>query len=423
MTPEAVLEVIGDLSALENVRLHWDASMAAMPDDIPEFLQEVKWRENAQWCGFDDGVLDDALGRVAAAVRADDALRRLAWHAYWRVFLAPEPCAPADWPEPARHLGDEAGLFYLLVGIAGVPLVRRHHRSLGIAEEVTRETTQQVRRYCDDNYRRGHGGRPGLYQGQMGWLRNYTREKYVRLGRLEYWLGANPYRLKAFRNVRTGQVAALAPDGTRFADNGLIYRKQEDCRDEEGWTATLTRDDCGATGYLVDPNGVGTREKVTLPVPDWQCVLKYGDPVLMMHIPSGGKMTREACRESLERASAFFPRHFPSELPRAVVCTSWIFSPMLQRIFPPEANLCAFQRNLYLFPVPSGPWDGLWFVFLCRTQPEDLREVPRDTSLQRGILEFLQDGGRWCAGGMFILMDDIAKFGAEPYRTDWPPRV
>ncbi|NOY81603.1 MAG: hypothetical protein GXP31_11460 [Kiritimatiellaeota bacterium] len=419
MEPKTVLEAVGDTSALENVGRHWEESMAAMPPGSPEFLLDPVWRENVRWCGF-EGELDEPLARAAAVIRGNEALRRLAWHAYWRVFLAPAPAAPVDWPEPVRHLGDDAGLFYLIVGVAGVPLVRRHHRALGIPENVTRETTQQVKRYCDDMYRAGNGGRPGLYQGQMGWLRHYTREKYVRLGRLEYWLGPNPYRLEAYRSIPTGRVAALAADGTRFTENGLILRDPARYREGEGWTATLLHGEHTTTGWLIDPDGFCTRRRVGLPTSEWTCVLKHEDPVLMMHIPSGGRMTPEACRDSLERAAAFFPEHFPDEQPRAVVCTSWIFSPVLQKIFPPEANLCMFQKELYLFPAPSGAWDGLWFVFLRRNRPDDLSELPRKSSLQRGIADYLRRGKEWYAGGMFLLMDDIPRFGSQFYRSNRP---
>jgi len=421
VTPENVLEIIGDLSALDDVRRFWAESMAAMPKDVPDFLRDAQWKESARWCGFAPEELDAALGRVAAAVRENEALRRLAWHAYWRVFLAPEPCPPSEWPEPVRQLGEaDAGLFYLLVALAVVPLMREHHRKLGVPETVTRNTAQQVKRYCDDNYRRGHAGRPGVYRGQMGWLRHYTRERYFRLGRLEYWLGANPYTIEVYRHKASGNVVALAADGTRFNDDGAVYRDPAEYKDGEGWTATLTHDAHGVTGYLIDPNGFGTRRRVTLPAEEWTGVLKHGDSVLMLHIPSGGRMTPEACRDSLIEAAAFFPEHFPEETPRAVVCTSWIFSPVLQDIFPSKANLCVFQRNLYLFPVPSGPWDGLWFVFL-QHGALDPETAPRDTALQRGIVDYLRQGRRWRQGGMFILMEDIPNFGTEFYRSNRPP--
>ncbi|MBN2450837.1 MAG: DUF5596 domain-containing protein [Lentisphaeria bacterium] len=419
MTPEAVLTDLGDTSALANVRLHWDLSMAEMPAGDPDFLRDEVWRSCSRYCGFGDA-LDGVLARVAEAARETPALRLLAWHAYWRVFLSPETCPPNGWPEPERHLGEDAGGLLLLVALGFVPLLRAKHREWGIPEEVTRETAQQVRCYCDDAYRRGHAGRPGVYPGPLAWLRHYTREKYVRLGRFEYWLGPNPHRIEVFRHRRSGRVMALAPDGTRFARDGSIYRDPGDYAPGEGWTATLQHTTDGVAGCPIDPRGAGTPGNVLLAARDWECVLKHGDPSLMMHIPSGGRMTPEACRESLLQAAGFFPRFFPQSPPRAVVCASWIFSPPLQDIFGGQANLSVFQKNLYLFPVPSGPWDGLWFVFL-QNGPLDLERVPCETSLQRGIRDYLRQGHRWRCGGMFFLLDDLPRFGTEPYLKDWLP--
>jgi hypothetical protein len=420
MTVEAVLEHVAGMAASDDVRRAWDQSLGAMPEGVPEFLTDPFWREYSRWCGF-SGELDERLARVAATVRADPALCHLAWHCYWRVFLSAEPCPPNGWPEPSVLLGEDAGLFYLLVAFAFVPLMRQRHRQWGFPENVTRETARQVRCYCEDTYRRGHDGRHGIYLGQLGWLRHYTRERYVRLGRLEFWLGANPYRLEVLRHRQhTARVVALAAHGTRFAEDGTIYRDPQDYREGEGWTATIERDDRTVAGLLLDPNGRGTRRRVVLRTDEWTDALRPGDPVLMLHIPSGGGLTPEACRDSFAEAAAFFPRLFPAEVPRAIVCVSWIFSPQLQEIFPPTANLCSFQRNLFLFPVASGPWDGLWFVFLTQG-PLDLDAAPAETSLQRGILDYLRQGHRWRQAGMFFLLADLAKYGSEPYRSQWPP--
>ena len=420
VTPESLLAQLGDSSALENLRLHWDASMAAKPEGIPSFLEEAEWRRNKELCGFGHE-WDEALARVAERTRNDEALLTLAWHCYWRTFLCPESCPANAWPEPHRQLGDDSGLFYLLTAFAFAPLMRAKHEEWGVEERITRQTAQQVRCYCDDMYRRGNNGKPGIYLSQLGWLRNYTRERYFRLGRLEYWLGPSPYPMEVYRHRQSRQVLALAPDGTHFAADGTIPRSSADHPDTAGWTATLTHDDTTVSGYLLDPHGVGTRRQVTLNLDEWDCVLRAGDPSLMMHIPSGGSMTPEACRESLLEAAEFFPRHFPDELPKAVVCASWIFSPILQEILPAQANLCVFQRNLFLFPVPSGGYDGLWFVYL-RHAPLDPKTLPRDTSVQRAIADYLQTGRPWRLAGMFILLDDIPQFGQEIYLNPPAPQ-
>ncbi|MGI5923672.1 MAG: acyltransferase domain-containing protein [Lentisphaeria bacterium] len=409
---EEVLREIGDDSQLANVALHWDEAMADYPADGPHFLAEDFIRRCREATGL-DAAMESELLAVAAAARADESLAQLAWHCYWRVFHAPVPCPPQAWPEPAR-LGERRGLLYLLAAIAYAPMVYEHHQRLGIPEAVTRETLQQAARYCNDNYCRGHDGRPGIYLNQMGWMRHYTREPYFRLGRLEYWLEPMKRDMIVYRHRRTGQVVAFPPDGTRFSADGYRYNREEDYANEDSWVSELGfANDC-VCGTPVSPQGYARREKVTLPLADWERVLCKGEDSLTMHIPSGGKMTLEACRDSLLRARDFFRQYFPDRPVKAVNCASWIFNNQLQEILPDTANLVRFQRELYLYPVPSSAWDGLWFVFL-KSGPFELKDAPRDTDLQRRILDFLATGRRWRASGMFFLFDDLDRFGSQPY--------
>jgi hypothetical protein len=419
MTANEVLQALGEIPDQGNVAQSWEESQAAFPEDVPAPLQDANWRAWRETCSFGDEI-DPALARAAKAIRENEALLRLFWHLYWRVYLSPTPQGPSGWPELAQVLGEDRGVFYLLAALGVVPLLHANYARLGFPEEAARHTCQQVKCYCDDAYRMGNDGRPGVYEGPLGWLRHYTERRYVRLGRLEYWLDPCRQNYTVFRHRSSGHVVALAAPDVRFDAEGYIHSSPDRYRDGEGWTTTFAMDDTQATGYLLDPRGMGLNQRVTLPLADWECVLKKGDPVLQMHIPSGGSMTPDACRDSLLEARRFFATYCPEEPVRAVTCASWIFSNLLEQILPTEANLNCFLRELYLEPRPAGGYDGLWFVFLQRGAI-DPATAPRKTSLQRRILEFLETGGRWRHGGMFILLDDLERFGSNIYRGNWPP--
>jgi hypothetical protein len=400
------------------VSLSWDESQAVLPQDIPA-LQDGNWRAWRETCSFGEEI-DAPLARTAQAIRGNEALSRLFWHLYWRVYLAPTPQGPSGWPELEHALGDDRGVFYLLAALAVVPRLHANYERLGFPPEAARHTCQQVRCYCDGAYRLGNDGRPGVYQGPLGWLRHYTERRYVRLGRLEYWLDPTPQNYTVFRHRRTGSVVALAAPGIRFDAEGYIHTNPDRYVADEGWTTTFSMDGTQASGYLLDPRGMGRNQHVTLPLSDWECVLRKGDPVLQMHIPSGGGMSPDICRESLTMARDFFRSHCPDENVRAVTCASWIFSNLLEQILPEDANLNCFLRELYLEPRPASGNDGLWFVFL-QQGTIDPATAPRTTSLQRRILSFLENGGRWRHGGMFYLLDDLDRFGSNVYRANWSP--
>src|SRR5205814_8203890 len=100
-------------------------------------------------------------------------------------------------------------------------------------------------------------------------------------------------------------------------------------------------------------------------------------------------------------------------------CSSWLFNTQFEEIRLSSDNLVQYQRELYLFPTPASGRDGLWFVFL--QDDFDPAALPRDTSLRRGVADFLAAGNGWRGGGMFFLTEDLEHFGTQHYRSHWPP--
>lgn len=409
-TLDEVLAAVGGEDARESIALDWDESQKEYPEGGPAMLSEAFVRENAAIGGF---TVDDIelLVNVAEKIRLDECLSRYFWHAYWRNYLSPDRCPPNGlWPEPAV-LGEYGGMLFVLVGIAVVPLIRKNHERLGITGAVT-STGQQIARYCYDNYRRGNNGRYGIYFPQLGWLRLYTEKPYVRLGRLEFLLSTAKNDFVVYRNSSTGQTLALAPDGARYSADG--YRVPAACDAPGCWNATLTVTEGEVTGNPIAPEGHVERKVVTLSS-DWQKVLGQGDICLDMHIPSGGGLTLDLCRDAFVQARDFFRKFFPNSVPKAIVCRSWIFNPQLDIILGYDANLPKFQRELYLVPTQTNPTDGLWFIYLQAGTP-DPATWPQKTSLQRKVMKYITDGGQWRAGGMFFLMEDVDSFGTQIYR-------
>jgi len=136
--------------------------------------------------------------------------------------------------------------------------------------------------------------------------------------------------------------------------------------------------------------------------------------MLEMHIPPGGGMTPARCAESMRMALGFFPRHFPERTFKGFTCASWILNPRFGSILPPTANLRRFQSEVYLYPVPSGGRDGLYFIF--GAGEIDPASAPRDTSIRRTLLDELAAGHPLLSGGMFMLTDDFRHFGTQYYR-------
>jgi hypothetical protein len=124
-------------------------------------------------------------------------------------------------------------------------------------------------------------------------------------------------------------------------------------------------------------------------------VIKAGDWVLAVHIPESGPLRPDLVDESLAAAKVFFAEHFPQHPVSVVTCDSWMLDPFLLDRVAPESNVGSFVRRFTPIGHSSdGHTDALYFVFRTRDLSR-LDELPRDTSLQRAVLERFELGETW----------------------------
>ena len=116
------------------------------------------------------------------------------------------------------------------------------------------------------------------------------------------------------------------------------------------------------------------------------------DDIISVHIPSDAVMTAEALRESYDRAKAFYAKQDITH--NGIYCGTWLLSPVLKEILPPESRILNFQRDyeiLELFPESKG---FMRWVFAKEYGQGtcDLTLLPEETTLQRGIKKLLLAG-------------------------------
>ncbi|MDP9266108.1 MAG: acyltransferase domain-containing protein [Chloroflexota bacterium] len=241
-----------------------------------------------------------------------------------------EPLPP--WPMLPASLGERGRLFYVNVFLATLPAIRRWHEERGIPDEVSWATLADLGNQVDIH--RWMYGSSGLET--RSWLTLHFRGGIYRLGRLQ------------FNRSRMGPAPGRPP----------LF-----------WYDAVT----------VDRRGSGFRP---------------GDHALGIHIPRGAPLAPEACDSSFEWARAFFARHFPSELCRLAICTSWLLDEQLADYLPEDSNIVRFQRRFEIVPgAADGDGDVMRFVF-GRVAPV-LEELPQGTALQRAIVRHLRAGRHW----------------------------
>jgi len=159
---------------------------------------------------------------------------------------------------------------------------------------------------------------------------------------------------------------------------------------------------------------------VHLPATEWQQVLARDDPALYMHFPGGSPLTHSLCGRSFESAMEFFPRHFPERPYKCFCSESWVLDSQLQELLSPTSNMVRLQREMYLLPYATH--DEQLVDVILGGMPEDPSKAPRDTALQRALLDHIARGGRFhtSAGAGFLLREDL-NWGRQVYiGQTWP---
>lgn len=118
--------------------------------------------------------------------------------------------------------------------------------------------------------------------------------------------------------------------------------------------------------------------------------------VLGVHIPEDGGLSPALVDASFAEARSFFPRCFPDKPAAVATCDSWMLDPYLVARLP-DSNIASFAKRFTLDRCTDAPTDAVYFTFRQRGL-QDLDRLPRDTSLQRVVLERIDDGGTWQLG-------------------------
>ena len=391
-----------------------------------ELLDDVQLRAWGRRLDLPQAAVD-ALAAVAQVVREDEGLRSIftdfhrqtavegRWHREWTPLPFDERVQAA--------LSERSSLFYLLAYLAALPYAEREYRRRGIGMDIFQATMSDLRIwFCHEFDLSGK-----WTFRQFSWVWRHLSCELFRLGRLQYMLKPFDGSVSAYRSRATGEIRLLAgpemllrPDGYALGAGRSQSRdpfyQERDQPVEEVWSPAFESRPEGWWGHLVSPYGCVLKDPLLLPRAEWDLVLQQGDTVLDMHIPRIDPFTLEDCRDSLRQAVEFFGQQAPERPFTAGYCHTWFFTPQLQHILPLESNIVRFQREFYLYPFPGTP--GFLWEYVFGEKVRSRAGAPRDTSLRRSVLEWLDGGGELfdLAGVMF---HGPGEWGSQPYMTGW----
>jgi hypothetical protein len=393
MTYDDVMATLGIAAPPAAWREAWDDAQATFPAEGLAYLTDDFLTELAATCDFPADILPP-LRETLAQVRGSEPLQRLAW--LWRELVVTRGVTDGarGWPDPAGF-----PLFSAVVVLMCIPPLLRAYAECDIPLAIARDTLRDLPIWMR-NWRRRFGA---WGFDRLGWMAWHLTGRLYRVGRMQYIYKSFTWPVRAYRHRATGEVVALFESGQRCRRDGYIDGTNG-VADPDAWVTQLEEGAQTVCGTPVTRDGRALPEPVMLPLAEWHCVLKPGDPVLDMHIPADGKMDYHACGASVQASAAFFTRYFPENpTPVAFICYSWLLDYRYSDLLPAESNIVRWQREFHAFPVLSDDLDPFFRVF--DGKPDDLTTAPRDTALRRAMLDTTLAGRPVKMAGGFILID------------------
>lgn len=364
----------------------------------------AEWcRELAHFCGV-AAPIEAALREAVAAHQDDPRIHRRLQDSLNTLNESTERNPLVDWP--AGESDASYALVYCLLLLDLADRIRNHHHELGIDPDITKQTVAAksgtaIRQFWELN---GFVGASSNGFTRLDWYLGPI--PMVCLGTFAYEPRAWGGGARVFRRKRDGCLKLLAEDGDYFDDVG---RRLESNMDHTGCFAAAL--DCGEVtcGYPISSRGTLIQQQEDLNPVEWQQVLQIGDPVVQMHIPFDTNLSLPACRESFLSAIRFYEKHFPDYGATFFACGSWIHTPDLREILSPQSNLLKLQDAVHLMQNAAECRAGYKYIF--GFGKFDPKTAPRQTSLQRGLLDYLDQGNTFHKGAMILPFSEAEHLG------------
>lgn len=133
---------------------------------------------------------------------------------------------------------------------------------------------------------------------------------------------------------------------------------------------------------------------------------RRGDPSVGLHIPDGAALGEHDLDATFTRAREVLGAMWPVGQRRLATCQSWLLDRQLSEFLDPGSRIMRFQRRFTLLDRwYEDDEDTLSFIF--QRPGVAPRDLPRDTTLQRGVLDLLDRGGHWRAQPGWLDFDGI----------------
>lgn len=128
---------------------------------------------------------------------------------------------------------------------------------------------------------------------------------------------------------------------------------------------------------------------------EYELLEEEGRRMISLHIPSDAELSPAPLHASLTRAKEILEGTFPDWAGLPWFCHSWLLSPDLKAVLPPEAKILFFQS---LFDLKPDDDEGEFKLWVYGREDIPNEALPEETTLQRNLKQFLLKGNRFHSG-------------------------
>ena len=275
---------------------------------------------------------------------------------------------------------------YILVGM--LPGAIEEYRRRGFNEK---EIGLCMRRIWDGiRIVKRHTGMPGIDETYYRWQTLFAMAKIFEFEEgLQFELKKAPAGAVYIKHKETGKVVPLLSDCT-IHRTGLQVLGSAGYTDAEGaFEATVTEDEENIYGYGSYDNKVETTLHAYSKA-EWEIHLRPGDDMLSLHIPEGADISLDVVIPQVLRAREIVRTRYPEHKGTEIFGSSWILNNALLDIVKPGTKVAEFMTLFTCYPICDDATSIFSFVF--DRKPENLEDLPEDTSLRRGLKKMYLEG-------------------------------
>nr|MDD6335884.1 hypothetical protein [bacterium] len=390
-----MLQAIGLDCAPEAWQSAWPRALATFPSGGIPWLTDAYTQRVLAYYGLDVARFEQPYRQTLQAIREDSILQHLAW--LWHTLCVLDEGADPEqvdaWPEIAL-LERVCPLFPAVILLSGHDTMLRRLEARGQTARFLQSYRQGLAYSCIQDI--DYAGAAALSVSRMEWGLHFIQGDIYCLGSLQFIPEIYHGPVYGFTHRPTGRTVLLYKGEQAIDSQGLPTSGKH--------AAFMTRweqSGDGITAHEVLPGGRMLPQAVHYPMGELIPLFAPGDAALSVHIPPQTDLSPSAVQQSFNACQAEFSTWPEDKRPRVLTCHSWMLSPQLECILPPDSRVLAFERRFIALPYAGHEKSFLRFVFRQPTDTAyaDLRE---DTSLQRAAKAWLLEGKRLRAGGGLI---------------------